>query len=420
MKWKIGGQAVLAASVCTGLSLGLSSCGQSNTVDYVYVASAEAAPGRLYAFKADSESGALTPLKDVFYSSGGNNPVSVATTPVLSGGKQYLYVINHDDNTLVQFAVGVDGKLYPGNTYNTPGTEPSALAVNDAGTFLYVVDTYQPGFTPDNPGPGALIVYPINSDGSLGTPAVQNGQNYLALDTAPTAVGVLSTATGFPTNNISGTGNYIYITETVTTNANSNCGSGRVRGFSSDSSGTLTEVPGSPFCAGVAPTAVAGHPQSTFLYVTDGSLNQLISYQIAQDGSLTPLVGGPVSSGGVAPSALTLVSEVGGVFLYLTNKTTGNIEGFTVANGSGIPATLGSYGTDAQPQCLIVEPGLSRFVYTADYAGSGSTGYSMNPNSGVLTGTENSPYFGGGRNSCVTAVRHGNHPVNTTPPITAG
>ena len=38
-------------------------------------------------------------------------------------------MVNEDDNTIVQFAIGNDGKLYPQNTYNTPGVFPVAVAV---------------------------------------------------------------------------------------------------------------------------------------------------------------------------------------------------------------------------------------------------------------------------------------------------
>ena len=38
--------------------------------------------------------------------------------------------VNQDDNTIVQFIIGNDGKLYPQNTLNTPGVFPLAVAVD--------------------------------------------------------------------------------------------------------------------------------------------------------------------------------------------------------------------------------------------------------------------------------------------------
>ena len=50
-----------------------------------------------------------------------------------------LFVVNQDDNTIVQFVIGTDGKLYPYNTVNTPGIFPLAIAANKSN--LFVVDT---------------------------------------------------------------------------------------------------------------------------------------------------------------------------------------------------------------------------------------------------------------------------------------
>src|ERR1700761_3651335 len=180
MKLRKSGRLLLAIAASTGLGLGLTSCSPSNTVDYVYVTASKANPGQISVYKVDSESGALTQIQDSPYPSGGRNPVGTITSP---DGK-YLYVINRDDNNIVQFAIGTDGKLYPQQTCNTPGAEPVQLAINTAGTFLYVVDFYSPEtpggpvYSSANPGPGDLVVYPVDpKTGSLGggncTPVTQ-------------------------------------------------------------------------------------------------------------------------------------------------------------------------------------------------------------------------------------------------------
>jgi len=55
------------------------------------------------------------------FPSGGRNPVAAAVSTDYTN----LYVVNRDDNTIVQFVIGNDGKLYPQNTVNTPGVYPS-------------------------------------------------------------------------------------------------------------------------------------------------------------------------------------------------------------------------------------------------------------------------------------------------------
>jgi len=39
----------------------------------------------------------------------------------VSSDNTNLYVVNQDDNTIVQFIIGNDGKVYPQNTVNTRG-----------------------------------------------------------------------------------------------------------------------------------------------------------------------------------------------------------------------------------------------------------------------------------------------------------
>ncbi len=166
MKFRQFGRRLLAAASVAGISLGILSCGASNTIDFLYVTSNKVNPGQINVYEVDSESGEIFQIEDSPYPSGGRNPVYEVASP----NGLALYVANHDDNTIVRFAIGTDGKLYPLQTITTPGTEPVALAMNAAGTALFVLDYYapvspgQPSYTDLNPGPGALIVYPVDPD----------------------------------------------------------------------------------------------------------------------------------------------------------------------------------------------------------------------------------------------------------------
>ncbi len=164
MKFSKFGRIALASVVSLGLGFGATACGPSNTIDFLYVTSSKANPGQINVYKVDSEAGALIPILDSPYPSGGRNPVA----DVASANGKNLYVVNHDDNTVVEFAIGTDGKLYPQQTCNMPGSYPTQLAINKAGTYLYIVETYQPNYSTNIPGPGALVVFPINSTGGLG------------------------------------------------------------------------------------------------------------------------------------------------------------------------------------------------------------------------------------------------------------
>ncbi len=158
------GGLLLAAAASLGVASLLTACDQFSgtlTADFVYVTSARAAGpnqyGEVDVFEINQESGRMRPLRTSPFPSGGRNPVAEAVHP----DNQTLYVVNRDDNTIVQFAIGTDGKLYPQNTVNTPGIFPVAAAVS--GKNLFVADTYEPLPTcsPASPCTGSVAAFPI-------------------------------------------------------------------------------------------------------------------------------------------------------------------------------------------------------------------------------------------------------------------
>ncbi|HEX5234285.1 MAG TPA: beta-propeller fold lactonase family protein [Silvibacterium sp.] len=399
MKFSKTGQVVLAAAVSIGVGFGITSCGQSNTIDYLYVTGSKNNPGLISVFRVDHQSGALTQIPDSPYPSGGRNPVAEVTSP--NGAN--LYVVNHDDNTVVEFAIGSDAKLYPQHTYQTPGTEPDGIAINSAGTLLFVLDTFQATFSDSNPGAGAVAVYPVNSDGSLGAVVTNGNLNYFPVEFSPTTV------------NVTANGNFLYV---ANTNSNAPAGTidaqrGTISAFAVGSGGALTPVTPSagilPY-AGVTPSASASDPTSRFLYVTDETSNQLYAYTIGADGSLTPLTNGPFATGSF-PDGITI--DPSGTYIYVANFNSGTISSYQIAPGTGAPSALAgatSHATGPGPICILVDPAFGRFLYTANFLDNSVTGYLVNPNSGALTGTENSPYPAAGQPTCAAAIAHGNHP----------
>src|SRR5215469_3571632 len=173
MKFNKPGQLLTAAAASLLVAGLLTACTQLTgtlTVDFVYVTSAKAAGPDQYGvvdvFEINSQSGHMRQIPTSPFPSGGRNPVAEA----VSSDNTTLYVVNRDDNTIVQFTIGNDGKLYPQNTVNTPGIFPVATTVS--GSNLFVADTYQPLPTcsPASPCPGSVAAYPIKKDNSLDTP----------------------------------------------------------------------------------------------------------------------------------------------------------------------------------------------------------------------------------------------------------
>jgi 6-phosphogluconolactonase (cycloisomerase 2 family) len=408
MKLNQLGRRLTAAASAAGVSLLLLSCGASNTIDFVYSTSNLNNPGQINAYEVDSESGALKQIADSPYPSGGRNPVYIVTAP---SGK-FLYVANHDDNTIVQYAIGTDGKLYPLSTTNTPGTEPVALAINSSGTALYVLDYYapaapgQPSYTDLNPGPGALIAYPITSTGGLGTPLTAGNANYFSVQCFPTSLAVTPN------------GSFVYVTNTnavvVTTsppvtgtvpNLPAACpASGTVSAFAVSAS-AVSPVTGSPFStgAGSQPTGIIADPASGSIYVTDSVFNQLYTFSVQSTGALS--LASTVATG-TMPMGGTVVSPTSsGKFLYITNYKDGSISIYSLA--SGTPAFIATSNAGSSgPLCVAADPEADRFLYTADYIGGTIGGAELNPSTGTLIINQNSPYVTSGQPTCLAAITH--------------
>ena len=406
MKLKKIGRASLAAASCVGAGLLLASCNPNATIDYVFVTSVSNGQGEVSSYHAESQTGTLIQVTGSPVSSQGSNPVALVPSP----NDQYLYVANQGSNSIAQFDINTDGTLAAGKTYTTPGSEPVSLTINPAGTYLYVLDYYAPGYSDASPGPGGVVVYPINSDGSLGTPLAGSAGSFTPVQCFPGGISV------------SASGDFAYVTNTnsvvVTTSAPTTstppatpavCPSqGTISGFSVASSGALTAIPGSPFPAGTTPTGIAIDPTNRWVYTTDSVQNQLIVYDIQADGSLVPLPNGPFQTG-TFPVDVTV--DPRGKYLYVSNFNDSDVSEFSINQSTGAPSGLSSstYGSKAPyPTCLAVDPALGHYLYVSDVQDY-ITGADLNPSTGALTGIQDQPFPANGSPTCITAVPHGNH-----------
>jgi len=419
MKWKTIGQGLLAVTASLGMGLGVTSCSPSQTIDYVFVTSnaAGSTNGEVSSYHVDSVSGALSPVAGSPFADSGSNPVALVASP----NQQYLYVANHDSSNIAMYTIGTDGQLAAGKTFATPGTEPVSLAINSTGTLLFVLDYYAPGFSDATPGPGALVVYPINADGSLGTPVASAGLSYSTVQCFPGGVAVTPDGAYAYVSNT----NAVIVTTAPPTNGTppalpSTCPSqGTISAFAVSSGGALSQVAGSPFAAGTTPTGITVDQTSRFVYTTDSVQNQLIVYDIVAGGGLVPLINGPFNTG-TFPVNVTV--DPRDEYLYVSDFNASTISEYTISQATGQPSGLAtsSFSTQgAGPTCIVVDPAFGRFVYATDATDSYVQAGSLNPNTGVLSAIQNAPYKTAGHPTCVTAVPHGNHAIETVP-ITAG
>jgi 6-phosphogluconolactonase (cycloisomerase 2 family) len=377
------------------------------TVDYVYVASSAAsgtsANGQIDIFAADSASGALRTI-DSTVSSGGVNPVSITVDSAYAN----LYVANKGSNTIVHFAIGLDGGLTLKDSV-TLSTAPVAIAVNTADTDLYVIS----GTTS-----ATLTEYPLSS-GAIGTTPTGSSPLNVGSDTIiPTGITVLAnnSAVFVSAYDQSAYNPGCTPTPPATTCITSTANPGWVFGFAVGSGGALTQASGSPWKAGIKPSAIVSDPTNHYVYVTDYASNQLIGYTILDGSTLSFLPNGPFKTGN-EPSAITL--NPGGRFIYLTNALDNTVSAYAIDLGTGTPTTVVNVtgspnnSTDTQPVALIVDPALGRFVYSVNYLGNSVSGFALDTTAGSLKTTQGTPYPTDSKPTAITAIPHGNHATQT-------
>jgi 6-phosphogluconolactonase len=407
-RWGGLSQLVLVSAIGLLVASLLTAC-QLVTIDYVFVASSAGTStspnGQIDTYAADSQSGALR-KGAATVSSGGVTPVAMAA----SADYTNLYVANAGNDTVVHFAIAANGVLTSKDTVTLSGA-PVALAVNTAGTYLYVVS---------GTNTATLTEYALSS-GTIGSAAAQIDLQVPGFTTdalAPTGVNVLA-------NNNVVKGNAVYVTAydqsaynpggTTTSTAHP----GWVFGFTIGSGGALTPSNGSPYQAGVKPTSIASDPTDRFVYVTDFASNQLIGYGIQGGSMLSFLINGPFKTGN-EPQSVAI--DPRGKYMYVANALDSSVSAYLIDLSTGTPSAAvnptgsATNSTDTQPLSIAVDPALGRFVYTANFLGNSVSGFRLDPNAGNLTPTQATPYPSDQKPTAIAIVPHGNHSTQAVAP----
>ena len=288
----------------------------------------------------------------------------------------YIYVGNGNDPYIAGFGVSSSGALsvLSGSPYNN-GVAAQSLAVTPTNTFLYAGTT------------NGIYLYAINSNGSI---SVQNSGSAVAQDMVATQMQVDSTgnyllASGFGTS-IGAQAIGIYTINTST--------------------GLLTAVGGSPIPlytgngstpAVVTPTGLLITPNNSYVYVSLGSLGVQI-LTLGANGSLVagnaPSLLLPVSTS-TSPSDRGLASDPLSAFLFVSETNTG-LRVLSVGTGGSLKEVSGSpYAVGTGPTGVIVDP-TGTYVYVANKGSNNISGFTLTATSGALTAIAGSPFASGG------------------------
>lgn len=452
------GRAVKASVLSLTMALGVSACSNDYTVSYVYLATSNTLPhGLINSYQVDYQSGFLYVMPDSPVDSGGRNTVAIVAAP----NEKFVYTVNNFDSSVVEFAVGTDGKLYPQHTYNITGSFPTAAAIDAAGKFLYVTFTYQntangqPLYTPANPGPGGVTVFPINGDNSLGTPFTVNaGRNPVAVATSKagnfvyvieqdsatqfnllgftdvtvtgnttsgsTSVTSISPTTGL-TNGISVSGAGIPAGTTLVSGAGtsswtlSQAATATASGVSISAMGALPgvtinpgNVPSTGFASGLSPSGIIGDASGTHLYVTDKVANQVGVYTVASNGVPTF-----VSNVATDAAPMGMSFDLNGKYLYVAASAANAVDIYSVGS-SGQLTRLTSGGTvqvGNGPTCVSVSgapsnanPHHAVYLYTSNSLSNNISGEQLNESDGTLVQMLGSPFGGSSLPACLVTV----------------
>jgi 6-phosphogluconolactonase (cycloisomerase 2 family) len=396
----VGAGSLLAASLITACS----QLTQTLTIDFVYVACTKAEGannyGEINVYEINSESGRMRQIPSSPFPSQGRNPVAEA----VSSDYGSLFVVNEDDNAIEQFGIGTDGKLYPYNTVNTPGIFPLAIAANKANMF--VVDLYQPLpiCSDAEPCSGSIAVFPLTAAAGTTPVAIQppatntavNAQYWPLALSGPNASHVI-----VPTGvNVLASGAEVYVTAYDSSAAPY---AGYVFGFSVGSGGVLTPLSGSPFAAGIKPSAIASDSSSAHVYVTDFMAGDVLAYSVASGtGALSPISGSPFHAGN-QPSAI--VVDTAYPYAYVANSQDSNVTAYSISS-SGALSSIGTYATGLQPLAIGIDPSTEHFLYTINFLDNTVSGFQLSTTNGTLLDSQLSPFLSNDQPTAVAAIPH--------------
>ena len=271
---------------------GAAGAGAIATVPFVYVGSTN---GQISIFTLDVPLGKLTLVKSV---AAGNYPSFLAFDPTFA----YLYAVNEADAKVASFRVDPKtGDLTFLNRVNSGGAAPAHISVDHSGKYVLVA----------NYNGGTTRVFPIGSDGSLGTPSDDKspGMNSHMISTDP--------------------GNkFAFVV---------NKGSDTVTQYVFDATqGTLlpNAVPSVMTAQGAGPRHLAFHPGGKYAYLIAELNDTLAAYSYdATRGQLTFLESKstlPTGYDGSTNTCAEVVVAPSGKFVYGSNRGHDSIARFSI------------------------------------------------------------------------------------------
>jgi len=365
-----------------------------NEGKFVFVA--DSGSGTLSSFTIDDSNGAtagvLTPVAvgGVATAAAGSDPVAIALNPAGT----FVYSADNGTADITQFSVAANGAVAVVGTTPTgfTGSTPTGIAIDPSGNFLLLTDSLSgTGGT----GNGVVAVFEITpitgaltqviNSPFLTAPFVDPGANPTSVVVDPTDSFAYAANTFNPTLGLAG-----FTFDDSTTDA---------------TPGNLTPFTTNPQVAtGNAPVAVTIDPLGRFVYVANSNIaavaggGTVSGWKIGVGGALTAMTGTPFNggTGGFAASATPadLAIDPSSQFLYATDSTNSDVVAFTINQTTGVPtalvagSTIGA-GMGAGP--VSIDPS-GHFVYVGNTIDDTISMYYADTTTGELSVITGSPY----------------------------
>jgi len=247
---------------------------------------------------------------------------------------------------VTQFTVGSNGSLSllaSAALASNLTDYTSSIAINPAGTFLYIGAGFLAGGDPYTPA-GLVELCSIGANGGL---TLINSD---AVSSIPPVLGMA----------IDPTGQHAYVASSAYQYAPGL--SSLIWQFTIGADGNLTFMTNASIATGNDPTAIAIDPTGKFLYITSGIDNTVSQYSIGTDGSLTPMSTATVATS--SPSAITI--DPAGKHAYVTSNAGNTVSQFLIGTtGSLTPMSTPSITTGSAPTGLTIDP-TGQYAYVTN------------------------------------------------------
>ncbi len=370
---------------------------------YLYVANRD--DDSISAFTVEERTGTLLEMPGSPYTTG-DEPVALLVEP----NGDFLYVANRAGESISVYTIkDTDGTLTSQPAASIPGRSPTSLAVNGAGSFLFVGNS-EIGGNPASVSSFSIdsvtgVLAPVDAtlvgDGALSITLHPAGAFLYAVSDTAGEVAVLSVSGGdflgvIPSTVTAGVG-AVAITFTPAGDAAyvingtdpTPAPHPTIRQYSvTPGDGTLTEVDSLDLVSGAILAGMKGDPLGERLYILDSGSSEVLVYDI--DAATSALTAASTTRAQPSPQGLAFVTR--GVaasakakYAFILNQGASTISSYDVDATSGVLAANGPQslaGGLGTPRALAVDP-FARFVYVA-HASNEISAYRINGTDGSL------------------------------------